>query len=272
MANKKMVVQNIEINYKHKNDYDYICLTDIARFRTNEPDKVISNWMRTRNTIDYLGVWERLHNPDFKPLEFEGLQLGSGENSFLLSPKKWVETTNAVGIFSKSGNGGGTYAHKDIAFKFASWLSVEFELYMVMEFERLKQQEQTQIEWTAKRELAKLNYTIHTDAIKDNLIVPTLNPSQISFKYADEADLLNTALFGITAGEWRKENPDKLGNMRDYANMHQLLVLANLESYNAILIKDKIEQSERLLKLNEMAKQQLVSLIKAENKLYLPKA
>ncbi|MDR1917555.1 MAG: KilA-N domain-containing protein, partial [Christensenellaceae bacterium] len=196
--------------------------------------------------------------------------LKSGENVFLLSPQKWIKMTNAVGIISKSGNGGGTYAHKDIAFKFASWLSVEFELYMIMEFERLKADEQKHLEWSAKRELAKINYHIHTDAIKENLIVPTLTASQKKFKYASEADLLNVALFGKTAGEWREQNLNKEGNIRDYASIQQLIVLSNMENYNAIMINDKLCQEMRLERLNETARQQLKILYKVENKLYLP--
>jgi len=228
--------------------------------------------MRTYNTISFLGTWETIYNPNFNPLEFEGFKNKSGENAFLLSPQKWIISTNAIGIVSKPGKyGGGTYAHKDIAFKFASWLSVEFELYMILEFQRLKAEEQKHIAWSAKRELAKINYHIQTDAIKENLIVPTLTDKQKSFVYADEADLLNVALFGKTAREWREQNPNGKGNIRDYANIHQLLVLANMESFNAALISKKISQSERLVELNNMARQQLKVLLEVDNKLLLPK-
>jgi len=267
-----MNVQGIEISFRKIHESDFISLTDIAKFRTGEPDKVIANWMRTYNTISFLGTWEIIYNPNFNPLEFEGFKNKSGDNAFLLSPQKWITSTNAIGIVSKSGKyGGGTYAHKDIAFKFASWLSVEFELYMILEFQRLKEVEQKALAWNAKRELAKINYHIHTDAIKENLIVPTLTDKQKSFVYADEADLLNVALFGKTAKEWRDNNPDKDGNIRDYASIHQLLVLANMESFNAVLISKKAPQSERLIELNNMARQQLKVLIEVDNRLLLPK-
>jgi hypothetical protein len=243
---------------------DYISLTDIAKFKSAEPNRIIENWMRNRATIEYLGLWERLNNPNFYPLEFEGLKKEAGLNTFLLSPTKWIEKTGAIGMISRPWKGGGTYAHKDIAFKFASWVSVEFELYMIKEFQRLKENEQKALEWTAKRELAKVNYRIHTDAIKEHLIVPELTPKQISFVYANEADLLNVALFGKTAGEWRMKNPDERGNMRDHAGVEQLLVLANLESYNAILIEEKRSQSERIVLLNKTGRKQLETLLKAQ--------
>lgn len=225
--------------------------------------------MRTRTTIDYLSIWEELNNPNFNPLKIEGFKKDCSLNSFTLSPTEWITSTNAVGMVAKAGRyGGGTYAHRDIAFKFASWISVEFELYLVKEFQRLKIAEQKELEWNAKRELAKLNYTIHTDAIKEN-IVPTLNEKQISFVYASEADVLNVALFGKTAGEWRKENQNLKGNIRDYANIEQLLVIANMESFNAILIEQKVPQSERLVQLNNMAKSQLRVLQNSNNRLLL---
>ena len=273
---KKMTVQGVEVQYRRVNDNDFISLTDIARFRTGEPDRVVANWMRAYNTISFLGTWETIYNPNFKPLEFEGFKNKSGENAFLLSPQKWIASTNAIGIVSKSGRfGGGTYAHKDIAFKFASWLSVEFELYIIKEFQRLKEEEQKALEWTAKRELAKVNYRIHTDAIKENLIVPVLTQKQVSFVYANEAYMLNVALFGKTASEWREADSARKGNIRDYASVEQLLVLANLESYNAILIEQKFSQVERIVLLNKTARKQLETLINANIKqdklLALPK-
>jgi len=260
----KLTVKGIDVSYRKMNDADYISLTDIARFKSPQPNKVIENWMRNRVTIEYLGLWETLNNPDFKHLEFEGFRKEAGLNAFLLSPQKWTDMTGAIGIMSKSGKGGGTYAHKDIAFKFASWVSVEFELYIIREFQRLKENEQQALEWTAKRELAKVNYRIHTDAIKENLIVPHLSAAQINFVYANEADLLNVALFGKTAGSWRTENPDLKGNIRDYASIEQLLVLANLESYNAVLIEEKKSQSERIVLLNKTAGKQLETLLNTQ--------
>ena len=253
-----LVVKGIEVNSKRINKEDYICLTDIARAKNpNNTNLVISHWMRNRMTIEYLGLWEILNNKNFKPTEFGGFRIEAGLNSFMLSPKEWCEKTNAIGIVCKSGRYGGTYAHKDIAFKFASWISVEFELYLIKEFQRLKEEEVRELEWSAKRELAKVNYKIHTSAIQNNLIIPELSKEQIYFTYASEADLLNVALFGITASEWRKENENKAGNMRDYASVEQLLVLSNMESYNSILIKEGISSHERIMKLNEMAKNQM---------------
>jgi hypothetical protein len=258
---KKIEVKGKEITIVATNKQDYISLTDIAKYKTDDTSAVIGNWMRNRNTIEFLGIWETLYNPDFKPLEFEGFRKQAGLNAFTLSPKKWRDTTNAIGIIVKPGRYGGTYAHKDIAFKFASWISVEFELYIVKEFQRLKEEEQKQIGWTAKRELSKINYRIHTDAIKENLIPQNLNKKQISFIYANEADVLNVALFGKTAKQWRDENPDKKGNIRDYANVSQLVCLANLENLNAVFINDGLEQSERLVKLNQIAISQMKILL-----------
>ena len=261
------MVKGIEVNYKRINQDDYICLTDIAKVRNvNKAAKIIENWMRNRMTIEYLGLWEIINNEKFKVLEFEEFKKKCGLNSFLLSPKEWCERTNAIGIICKSGRYGGTYAHKDIAFKFASWISVEFELYLIKEFQRLKENEIKQIEWSAKRELAKVNYKIHTSSIKENLIVSELSKEQIYFMYASEADLLNVALFSITTGEWRKQNKDKQGNMRDYASIEQLLVLANMENYNSILIKEGVDSKERIVKLNDMARIQLKILYNNTNK------
>ena len=213
--------------------------------------------MRNRNTIEYLGVWETLYNPGFKPIEFEGFRKEAGLNAFTLSPQKWINTTGAIGIVSRSGRYGGTFAHKDIAFKFASWISVEFELYLVKEFQRLKEQEQAQIGWNAKRELSKINYRIHTDAIKQNLIPQEITPAQASRIYANEADVLNMALFGMTALEWRDRHPDLKGNIRDYASINELICLSNMESLNAVFIGDGIPQRERLIRLNHIAIQQM---------------
>jgi len=271
--NTKFEVKGISIKHKRFNENDYISISDIARFRENEyPSDVINDWLRNKHTIEFLGIWERLHNENFNSLEFERVDKEAGRNGFIMTPKRWCETVNAIGITSGGmGRYADTLAHKDIAFKFASWLSVEFEMYMIIEFQRLKEQEQAQLQWTAKRELAKINYHIHTDAIKENLIVPTLTKKQKTYVYADEADLLNVALFGKTAKEWRDRNSEKKGNIRDFATVHQLLVLANMESYNSILIKDKLPQQERLIKLNEMARQQLKVLLEVDNRLYLPK-
>lgn len=257
VKSNQIEVNGIDIKYKKINKADYISLTDIARYANpKEPKVPIQTWMRNKDVISYLGLWEKLNNPDFKGIEFTTFENQAGRNSFYLSPQKWIETTNAIGIVSKSGNNGGTFAHRDIAFEFASWLSPEFKLYLITEFQRLKLNEQKELEWSAKRELAKVNYRIHTDAIKEN-IVPNLSEKQLAFVYASEADVLNMALFGKTAKEWRTENPDKKGNIRDYATIEQLLVIANMESFNAILIEQGVSQRERLLQLNAMAKSQL---------------
>jgi hypothetical protein len=263
---QKVNVKNTEISVITYEESDYISITDIAKFKSDEPNAVIANWMRNRNTIEYLGIWESLYNPNFKPLEFEGFKKEAGLNAFTLSPSKWVESTNAKGIIVKSGRYGGTYAHKDIAFKFASWISVEFELYFIKEFQRLKEEEQKQLGWSAKRELAKINYKIHTDAIKQNLIPPELTPAQKSFVYADEGDLLNVAMFGMTAKQWRKQNPKLKGNIRDYATINQLICLSNMENLNAVFINDKLPQNERLVKLNKIAIQQMQVLENIEDR------
>ena len=256
MANVKPIKETINAKgteiavLSSPNNDDYISLTDMAKYRNSDDTAtVIQNWMRLRNTIEYLGVWEQINNANFKPLEFEGFKSESGENAFTLSPQKWIRETNAIGIVSKSGRyGGGTFAHKDIAFKFAAWLSVEFELYIIQDYQRLKADEshQATLDWNVKRLLAKANYMIHTDAIKQNLIPDTLSSRQKGYVYADEADLLNVALFGQTAKQWRASNPDKKGNMRDYASVIQLLVLVNLENTNALYVNQGLAQRERL--------------------------
>ena len=241
---------------------EFISLTDIARYKSNEPKDVIKNWMRSKDTIEFLGLWESLHNENFKGVEFDSFKRQAGSNAFTLSPQKWIETTNAIGIISKSGRSGGTFAHSDIAFEFASWISAEFKLYIIKDYKRLKSDENSRLSlnWNLNREISKLNYRIHTDAIKENLLPPDLLPSQISFTYASEADILNVALFGKTARQWRDANADKKGNIRDDATINQLLVLANMESYNAILIEQGKSQSERLIILHELAVKQLKAL------------
>lgn len=260
-------VRNTAIKTLKINNEDYICITDIARQKNPvEPKDVVKNWLRLKNTIEYLGLWEKLYNPDFKGVEFDPLYQEAGSNAFTMSPTRWVETTNAIGLVTKNGANGGTYAQKDIAFKFASWVSVEFELYLVKEFQRLKEEEQKQLGWSAKRELAKINYRIHTDAIKQNLIPEEITPAQKSFIYADEADMLNVAMFGKTAKQWREENPDLKGNIRDYANINQLICLSNMENLNAVFINDGLPQSERLEKINKIAIQQMKVLENVEDR------
>ena len=253
----KISALNTSVTIIKVDEADYISLTDIAKYKSDEPNAVIANWLRNRNTIEFLGVWESLYNPNYKPLEFEGFSKEAGLNAFTLSPTKWIETTNAIGLIAKSGRYGGTYAHKDIAFKFASWISVEFELYIVKEFQRLKEQEQALLGWSAKRELSKINYRIHTDAIKEHLLPPTITAQQASIVYANEADVLNMAMFGQTAKQWRDANPDKKGNIRDYASINELICLSNMESINAVFINQGLPQHERLIKLNEIAINQM---------------
>lgn len=262
----KIKVQETEVTVVSINNADYISLTDIARYKSEEPFIVVVNWMRNRNTIEYLGIWESLYNPNFKPIEFDRFRKEAGLNAFTLSPQKWIESTNAIGIISKSGRYGGTFAHKDIAFKFASWISVEFELYIIKEFQRLKEHEQQQLGWSAKRELSKINYHIHTDAVKHNLIPEALTAQQMSIVYASEADVLNMALFGITAKQWRDANPDLKGNIRDYATINELICLSNMENINAVLINEQVPQPERLQKLNQIAIQQMRVLQEVENR------
>ena len=254
----KINVKGRDITIFNKEEADYICITDIARFKDSDrTDDLIRNWLRNRNTIEYLGIWEQLNNPDFKPVEFDGFKKQAGLNSFTLTPKQWIEKTGAIGIISKSGRYGGTYAHKDIAFEFASWISVEFKLYLIKEFQRLKEEEHRQLGWDIKRNLARINYRIHTDAIKENLIPPEVTGKQLNNIYASEADVLNIALFGMTAKDWRECNPGKKGNIRDDANGAQLVCLSNLENFNALFISEGMEQKDRLRKLNAIAIQQM---------------
>lgn len=264
----KLQVLDHEISTTTKDGVEYICITDIARYKNSDrTDDLVRNWLRNRNTIEFLGIWEQLNNPDFKPVEFDGFKMEAGLNSFALTPKQWIEATNAIGLISKQGRYGGTYAQKDIAFEFASWVSVEFKLYLIKEFQRLKETEFQQLGWDIRRNLSKVNYLIHTDAIKENLLPDKLTPQQISFVYASEADLLNMALFGMTAKQWRDENPKLKGNMRDHANVYQLVCLANMESLNAHFIEQGMSQSERLEKLNALAIRQMNILVhSASNK------
>ncbi|MGG2398768.1 KilA-N domain-containing protein [Pseudomonas sp. SH1-B] len=260
----KLQVLEQDINTHIKDGVEYISITDIARYKNaDRTDDLIRNWLRNRNTIEFLGIWEQLNNPDFKPVEFDGFKKQAGLNSFTLTPKQWIEQTGAIGLISRAGRYGGTFAQKDIAFEFASWISVEFKLYLIKEFQRLKEQEFQQLGWDIRRNLAKVNYLIHTDAIRENLIPDTLSPQQISFVYASEADLLNVALFGVTARQWREANPELKGNLRDHANVQQLVCLANLESMNAHFIGEGLAQSERLQRLNALAIRQMRVLIQA---------
>lgn len=263
--------QGIEIGiYTTDFENEFLSLTDIAKYRNeDDPRFVIQNWMRNRNTIEFLAVWEILHNPDFNRVQFEAVKNEAGLNRFVMTPTKWIEQMNAKGIVSKSGRyGGGTFAHSDIAMSFATWISPEFQLYIMKDYRRLKSDENSRfsLNWNLNREISKLNYKIHTDAVKENLLLPDLTIEQQNFVYADEADLLNVALFGKTAKEWRNANPDKSGNIRDYTDIPHLLVLANLESYNAILIEQKISQKERLLKLRDTAKRQLETILSLDLK------
>ncbi len=266
---KTLKIENLEIVLYSKNEEDFISLTDMARYR--DPERVnyiIQNWLRTRNAIEFCGLWEQINNVDFKGIEFDAFKNEAGANSFALTPQKWIEATNAIGLISKQGRyGGGTFAHRDIAFEFASWISPQFKLYLITEFQRLKKEESKnqKLEWNFHRTLAKVNYHIHTDAIKENLIPKELTKTQINFVYANEADLLNVALFGLTAKQWRDANPKAEGNIRDEATIEQLVVLSNLESINSVLIRQNIQQSERLVRLNEIAISQIKVLVKNRN-------
>ena len=243
---------------------DYISITDIARIKNAlEPKDVVKNWMRSRSTIEFLGIWESLNNENFKGVEFDSLLFDAGSNSFTLSPSKWIQTTNAIGIISKQGKSGGTFAHKDIAFEFASWVNSVFKLYLIKEYQRLKEEESSRLnlEWNFQRTLSKINYHIHTDAIKEYLIPKTVTKQQISYIYATEADVLNIALFGITSKEWQQNNPNLKGNIRDYATIEQLVVLSNLESLNSVLIQQDLNQEIRLIQLNKIAINQIQALV-----------
>jgi hypothetical protein len=267
MKNQKIKVKGTEIAITARGEKDYISLTDIARYRDSDrSDYILQNWLRNRSTIEFIGLWEQLHNPNFNSIEFDGFKNLAGSNSFSLTPKRWIESTNAIGIVSKAGRYGGTFAHKDIAFEFASWISSEFKLYLITEFQRLKDDENSRLnlKWNLQRTLAKINYRIHTDAIKENLIPAELSRSQISNVYATEADLLNMALFGKTA-KHRDENPKEKENIRDFASIEQLVILSNLESINAILIRQHLPQSTRLEQLNAIAITQMTSSMKNSN-------
>lgn len=264
--NSKIIVQNTEVSLTSKEIGEYISLTDIAKYRNSkEPFSIINNWMRSKSTIEFLGLWEKLNNPNFKPIEFDRFRNEAGSNYFVLSPKRWIDDVSAIGITSKSGRYGGTFAHTDIAFEFASWISPEFKLYLITEFKRLKQEENSRLnlEWNLQRTISKINYRIHTDAIKDKLIPKEITKKQIGFVYANEGDLLNVALFGITAKEWRDNNPDQKGNIRDCASLEQLVILSNMEGINALLIQQGLTQSERLTQLNRVAITQMKSLIES---------
>jgi hypothetical protein len=260
-------VKQIDVSVYQTEEQEYISLTDIAAFKNStEPKDVVKNWLRNRGTIEFLGLWERINNPNFKGVEFDSLLFQAGSNSFTLSPSKWIEETNAIGIVSKLGRGGGTFAQKDIAFEFASWVSAEFKLYLIKEYQRLKEDEndRLQLQWNFQRTLAKVNYHIHTDAIKEKLIPASLSKGQINYVYASEADLLNMALFGKIAKQWREENPEVDGNIRDQATLEQLVVLSNLESINAMLIHQGLGQPERLRQLNQIAITQMTSLLNSK--------
>ncbi len=265
LTNNKIDVQGISIAVYKSNLDDYISLTDIARYKdASHTDSIIQNWMRNRNTVELLGFWETIFNHNFKPLEFEGFRKQAGLNSFVMTPKKWIESTNAIGIVSKSGRYGGTFAHKDIALEFASWISIEFKLYVIKEFQRLKEEESNlkNLNWNLQRTISKINYKIHTDAIKENLIPHEISKQQATFVYASEADILNVAIFGKTAKEWKEESIINTGNIRDEATIEQLVVLSNLESINALLLQQNLLQNERIIELNKVAISQMISLVK----------
>jgi len=260
---EKIHAKGFEISiYTTDFENEFISLTDIAKYKSDDANATICNWMRNRETLEFLGIWESLHNPGFKPLEFEGFRNQAGLNAFTMSPSKWIDGVNAIGIVAKSGRYGGTFAHSDIALEFASWVSAEFKLYIMKDYQRIKRDENSRLSrtWNLSREITKLNYRIHTDAIKAHLLPPELTPEQISYTYASEADLINVALFGKTAKQWRDANPNAEGNIRDYASLNQLLVLANMESYNAVLIEQGKSQAERLVQLRNLAIQQMRTL------------
>ena len=260
----KIKVLDTDIRVQQFDEKDYICLTDMIKAKNGE--FFFSDWLRNRNTIEFLGIWEKMYNPTFNYVEFDIIKSKAGLNSYRLSAKEWMEKTQAIGIIAKTGRYGGTYAHKDIAFEFAMWISPEFKLYLLREFQRLKDEEQKQLGWSAKRELSRINYHIHTDAIKQNLIPEELTQRQITMVYANEADVLNMALFGQTAKSWRESHPDKKGNIRDYASINELICLSNLENLNAVLIEKGISQSERLKELNKIAIHQMKVLSEADDR------
>ncbi len=264
----KITVSGNEVTIINIDEKDYISLTDMANAKESESRAadIIKNWLRNRYTLEFLGTWELVHNPKFKVVEFDHFKSHAGLPSFVLSVSEWIEKTSAIGLIVKKGKYGGTFAHKDIAFEFCSAISVLFKIYLIEEFQRLKEEEQKQLGWSAKRELAKINYHIHTDAIKQNLIPAVLTPQQIQIVYANEADVLNVALFGITAKQWRETNPDLKGNIRDYASINELICLSNMENINALYINEGISQSERLIKLNQIAIQQMRILQDVENR------
>lgn len=252
----KIKVNDTEISVISFEEKDYISLTDMVRNIENGL-ALIEKWLRNKNTIEFMGIWEEMYNPIFNSPEFEGIKNEAGLNRFVMSVKQWISKTNAIGIVAKSGRYGGTYAHKDLAFEFASWVSPQFKLYLIREYQRLKDEEQKQLGWSAKRELSKINYRIHTDAIKRNIIPEEVTPQQASIIYANEADVLNVAMFGMTAKQWRDANPDKKGNIRDYATINELICLSNMENLNAVFIDQGLPQGERLIKLNQIAIQQM---------------
>ncbi len=259
----KIIVQDTEVGVLKINGEDYICLTDMLRAK--DGDFFITDWLRNRNTLEYIGIWEKIYNPDFNYGEFATIKNQSGLNSFKISVKELVARTNAISLQAKAGRYGGTYAHKDIAFEFAMWISPEFKIYIVKEFQRLKEEEQRQLGWSAKRELSKINYLIHTDAIKRNLIPAEITKAQASIIYANEADVLNVAMFGMTAKQWRDANPDSKGNLRDYASINELICLSNMENINAVFINQGMPQQERLIKLNQIAIHQMSVLESGDN-------
>jgi hypothetical protein len=266
MPIRKIIVRGKDVPLFSKENIEYISLTDMAKSKDSDrSDYIIQNWIRNRNTIEFIGLWEKLHNPNFKSIEFDGFKNAAGLNSFSLTPQRWIETTNAIGIISKSGRYGGTFAHQDIAFEFASWISAEFKLYLLIEFQRLKEEESKTkaLEWNLQRTLAKVNYKIHTDAVKEHLVPAKITKEQENYIYASEADLLNVALFGKTAKEWRNHTAGKEGNVRDYSTLEQLVVLSNLESINSVLIEQGLPQNVRLKKLNEIAISQMRLLLES---------
>jgi hypothetical protein len=262
VTNKSLTVKGVEVNLTSKDDEDYISLTDMTK-SFNGADQLIKNWLQNKNTVDFLGVWEQLNNPGFNLVEFHLIKNEAGLNRFVMSAKQWTERTKGIGLLARAGRYGGTFAHKDIAFEFGSWLSPEFKLYLIKEFQRFKEQEALSggIEWSIRRSLAKVQYRVHTDAVKEHLIPAQLTGAQIGFVYANEADILNKALFGMTAKEWRTANPEAEGNIRDNATMEQLVVMSSLESQNALLIQQQMSQSDRLVMLNTLARSQLTSLL-----------